>query len=106
MPKLRMAKGRLEKSATTRSREIFENLSLQEQIARAMPVARELVLPDGEPGSVIDHVGAILVDPTLGEGLTDAAYGRLADQLAAARALGIAIGVLVRPAAFTKAGAR
>lgn len=97
--------------------EVFENLPVEEQVRRAFPHARALLIGGiniGDHGDedIVETVAKVIGDPTVGmdadgDGLSDKALSKLSSQLGGARALGIALGLMLRPETFlTKGGAR
>jgi hypothetical protein len=85
----------------------FTSLSLQAQLDRALPVARQAIREgldisqrlDTE-NSILDRVSRLTGDRSLGENLSDSSYSQLWDRLEAAQALGIAFGLLLNRDAF------
>jgi hypothetical protein len=97
--------------------EYFSNKSTAEQVRLAMPFARDYIEMGINFGARIEttfnqDVGRFLNDEELSDtkrfyqNHTEAQGGVLADRLEAARAIGIAIGLMLRPEAFGLKGGR
>lgn len=86
----------------------FQMLEFDEQMARAMPVARELLIRGFDSGAylektVIDAVAEVSGSTTLEEDwkdATDEQATELWNRLEAAQALGIALGFMLRADSF------
>lgn len=95
----------------------FQSLDTDEQIRRAIPVARELLIGGFDSGrhenkTIIDAVAEVLTPKLRAalkqewKDLEDVEASDLWDRLEAAQALGIAIGLLTQADLFAKGGAR
>jgi len=101
------------KKSTIPSSSAFSDLSQLQQIQAALPVARELVLEgistfERLEESTIDRVYGLLNDPRLEpllNEMSDDHQGLIAEAVGAGMALGIALGLMLRPE-FLKGGAR
>jgi hypothetical protein len=90
----------------------FQYLPLPDQIQAARPIAEALISQGIDPSthtnaSLLDHIVSLV--PTLDalfEGMEEADRLTLTDAIEAARATGIALGLLLRPEAFLKGGAQ
>jgi hypothetical protein len=103
------------KVVPAKNQESFQSLPLQEQIRVATPLARRLITEGIDYGQRIDgtttadRIQELLRDQELARLLRDGSdeeRDRLEDWLEAARAVGIALGLMLNPALFVKGGAR
>jgi hypothetical protein len=85
----------------------FTSLSLQAQVDRALPEARDAIYQGlnigqrlEEEDSIVRRVGRLMDDTSLGDGLSESASAELWARLEAAQALGIAFGLLLNRDAF------